>query len=35
LAADERDQVAPIAAYVEQVHDEVLESIMEPGKGKR
>ena len=35
LGGDERDKVAPIVAHVEQVHDEVLESIMEPGKGKR
>ena len=35
VGVDERDRVAPIAAFVEQVHDEVLESIMEPAKGKR
>lgn len=35
LGVDERDRVAPTVAYVERVHDEVLESIMEPGKGKR
>ena len=34
MGANERDEVAPIAAHVEQVHDEVLESIMEPAKGK-
>ncbi len=35
LGVDERDEVAPIVADVERVHDEVLESIMEPAKGKR
>jgi hypothetical protein len=35
LDVEERDNAAPIVAYVERVHDEVLESIMEPGKGKR
>jgi hypothetical protein len=35
LGGDERDKVSPIVEHVEQVHDEVLESIMEPGKGKR
>jgi hypothetical protein len=35
LGVDERDRVAPIVAHVERLHDEVLESIMEPGKGKR
>ncbi len=35
LGVEERDNAAPIVAYVERVHDEVLESILEPGKGKR
>jgi vacuolar-type H+-ATPase subunit E/Vma4 len=35
LGVDERDRVAPMVDHVEQVHDEVLESIMDAGKGKR
>jgi len=35
LGIEERDNAAPIVAHVERVHDEVLESILEPGKGKR
>jgi hypothetical protein len=35
MSPDEREQMSPIATYVRQVHDEVLESIMDAGKGKK
>ena len=35
MSPDEREQMSPIEAYVRHVHDEVLESIMDSGKGKK
>jgi hypothetical protein len=34
LAFEEREQLAPLAGHVQEVHDEVLESIMSPPKEK-
>ncbi len=35
MAFDEREQVAPIFSHLQQVHDEVLQSVLAPKKGKR
>jgi hypothetical protein len=34
MAFEERERVAPIFSHIQQVHDEVLEAILAPKKGK-
>jgi len=34
MSVDERERMAPLAAYIRQVHDEVLEGVLGAGKEK-